>query len=106
MEVTDTLGSGHVGKRSLGGRLPKSIADLKTRRELLAKLLETTEQMDETRRYNGSKGPAQLPKTDTDSRILPNKEGGYAPNYTPMSTAETENGFVVHCGCGDRQRRA
>ncbi|MFO1064725.1 MAG: hypothetical protein U0892_12750 [Pirellulales bacterium] len=28
---------------------------------------------------------------------MPNKEGGYAPEHTPMSTAETENGFVVHC---------
>ncbi|MFO1065547.1 MAG: IS1182 family transposase [Pirellulales bacterium] len=97
LEVTDTLEADMWGEEESYDRLPKSIADLKTRRELLAKLLETTEQMDETRRHNGSKGPAQLPKTDTDSRILPNKEGGYAPNYTPMSTAETENGFVVHC---------
>ena len=26
---------------------------------------------------------------------MPNKEGGYAPNYTPMVVSETENGFVV-----------
>ena len=44
---------------------------------------------------NGSKGPAQLPKTDTDSRILPNKEGGYAANYTPMATTETGCGLIV-----------
>jgi hypothetical protein len=26
---------------------------------------------------------------------LPNKEGGYAANYTPMAAAETANGFIV-----------
>ena len=29
--------------------------------------------------------PAHLPTTDADARILPNKEGGYAPNYTPLA---------------------
>ena len=33
--------------------------------------------------------------SDPDSRILPSKEGGYAPNYTPMAVTETENGFIV-----------
>src|SRR5690606_9266466 len=38
-----------------------------------------------------------LPKTDTDSRILPNKEGGYAANYTPMAVTETKGGLIVDC---------
>ena len=63
----------------------------------LADLQEKTREMDEVRKKNGSKGPAQLPKTDPDSRILPNKEGGYAANYTPMATTETESGFIVDC---------
>jgi hypothetical protein len=41
------------------------------------------------------KKPAQLPITDADSRILPNKDGGYAPNYTPTVATETQNGFIV-----------
>jgi hypothetical protein len=54
--------------------------------------------MDKQRRRDGTdpeENPAQLPTTDLDSRILPNKEGGYAPNYTPMAVTETENGFIV-----------
>jgi hypothetical protein len=41
------------------------------------------------------KNPAQIPTTDPDSRILPNKEGGYAANYTPMAATDTAGGFIV-----------
>ena len=34
-------------------------------------------------RRTAIKTPAQMPKADTDSTVMPNKEGGYAPNYTP-----------------------
>jgi transposase len=79
-------------------RLPEELRDLQARRQQLGKALETVQQMDEDRRANGIdpvKKPARLPKTDTDSRILPSKEGGYAANYTPMAVTETENGFIV-----------
>ena len=79
-------------------RLPAAVRDLKGRREQLAAHMETAKAMDEARQKNGSKGPAQIPKTDTDSRILPNKKGGYAANYTAMvttgenlTTAEAKN---------------
>ena len=39
--------------------------------------------------------PAQIPKADTDSRILPNKEGGYGANFTPMIASECQGGFIV-----------
>jgi hypothetical protein len=51
-----------------------------------------------SRRRDGidpKKNLAQLPAMDVDSRILPNKEGGYAPNDTPMAVTETESGFIV-----------
>src|SRR6056297_3520196 len=57
--------------------------------------METAKGMDEALQKNGSKGPAQIPKTDTDSRILPNKEGGDAANYTPMVTTESAGGLIV-----------
>ena len=60
--------------------------------------LNTLQEMEQYRGLLGKKTqgkPAQLPKTDPDSRILPNKEGGYAPNYTPMVATETMNGFIV-----------
>jgi transposase len=78
--------------------LPPELADLKLRREKLEQIQRDLKSMDEDRRKNGvdpAKNPAQIPKTDPDSRILPNKEGGYAPNYTPICTAEGHGGFLV-----------
>ena len=97
LEVADTLDEDLLGEDISADRLPQAVADLKQRRQQLSELQQTTRQMDEVRKKNGSKGPAQLPKTDPDSRILPNKEGGYAANYTPMTTTETANGFIVDC---------
>ena len=79
-------------------KVPPELADLQARRTKLDEILEQLKQMDAGRKANGidpQKSPAQLPKTDLDSRILPNKEGGYAPNYTPMAVTETMNGFIV-----------
>jgi transposase len=84
------------GQRS--DQLPSAIADLKTRREQLDAIMGQLKEMDAARKAKGkdrTKNPAQIPKTDTDARVLPNKEGGYAPNYTPMAVTETENGFIV-----------
>jgi len=97
LETNDAIDEDLLGDRLSADRLPAAVADLQSRHEQLASLMETTKEMDETRKKNGSKGPAQLPKTDPDSRILPNKEGGYRPNYTPMATTETTSGLIVDC---------
>jgi transposase len=79
-------------------QLPAELRDMKARQEQLGAVLAQLREMDQSRRPSGNDGkkkPAQLPTTDPDSRILPNKEGGYAPNYTPMAVTETENGFIV-----------
>lgn len=96
LEQADAVEQDLFGDEHAADRLPKSVADLRQRREQLAALREQAGQMDKVRRANGSKGPAQLPKADPDARILPNKEGGYAPNYTPMATVETGAGLIVH----------
>ena len=79
-------------------KLPPELAELKTRREALDQVMAKLQEMDAARQGKGvdrKKGQAQIPKTDTDARVLPNKEGGYAPNYTPMAVTETSNGFIV-----------
>ncbi len=95
LETNDALDEDLIGQDVSADRLLEAVANLKSRREQLAAHMETVKAMDEVRTKNGTKGPAQLPKTDPDSRILPNKEGGYAPNYTPMATTETQSGFIV-----------
>ena len=97
MEATDGVDELFDNGES-ADRLPSPLQDLNTRREKLDEAFEKLKQMDADRKANRidpQKNPAQLPKTDSDSRILPNKEGGYAANYTPMATCETENGFIV-----------
>jgi len=79
-------------------QLPSELRDMKARQEQLEAMLDELREMDRQRKREGinpKKNPAQLPITDPDSRILPNKEGGYAANYTPMAVSETENGFIV-----------
>jgi transposase len=45
----------------------------------------------------GVKPPKRLPITDLDSRVLPNKEGGFAPNYTPTAMVDVESGIIAEC---------
>jgi len=62
--------------------------------------LEKTLALDEVRRKDGvdaAKNPAQVPMNDPDSRVMPNKEGGYAPNYTPTLTTDGAYGIIVDC---------
>ena len=78
--------------------LPPELADLKVRREKLEQIQRDLKAADEARRKEGidpAKNPAQIPKHDPDSRVLPNKEGGYAPNYTPLCTTEGQSGFLI-----------
>jgi len=37
----------------------------------------------------------KVPVADPDSTIQPNKEGGFAPNYTPMAAVDTYGGFIL-----------
>lgn len=79
-------------------QLPEPLADLYRRKEQLEQMAETCREMDKARKKKGTdpqKNPFQLPITDPDSRVLPNKEGGYAPNYTPLVAVEGELGLIV-----------
>ena len=76
--------------------LPDDLKDRKRRRAKLKEISETLKQMDEEKRKQGSKSRSQVPKTDTDSRVLLNKNGGYAPNYTPINGVDEASGLIVH----------
>ncbi len=43
----------------------------------------------------GETVPSRIPLTDPQSRVTPNKEGGFAPNYTPLVTVDTTHGLIV-----------
>jgi transposase len=79
-------------------QLPPALEKLKQRKGLLQQALEKARVADKARAKEGSdpkKNPAQVPMTDLDSKVMPNKEGGYAPNYTPLASADVHRGFLV-----------
>jgi transposase len=77
--------------------LSPELAAAKKQQETLQDALEALREADAARKKNGVKTPAQLPKADTDSSVMPNKEGGYAPNYTPVAATDGARDFIVDC---------
>ena len=79
-------------------KLPPELANLTARRDKLEEALSIARELDESRRSAGVdivKNPVQVPMTDLDSRVMPNKEGGYAPNYTPTCLTDGQSGFIL-----------
>lgn len=96
---SESLDTEQVGSGS-PTRLPEELAALDQRRQRLREALDQARAADEARRRQGvnpEKNPAQVPMTDPDSHVMPNKEGGYAPNYTPVATTDGHRGFILDC---------
>lgn len=89
----DTL----FGKEASPHRLGKKLATLERRQEALSRALAKAQAQEAQRKEDGSssrKAP-KVPVADPDAAIQPNKEGGFAPNYTPMAAVETHGGFIL-----------
>lgn len=89
-----------AGMAGSPAHLPQRLAAIEKRREQIAAALEQARAADAARKKEGidpEKNPAQVPMIDPDSRVMPNKEGGYAPNYTPTVTTDGQNGFILDC---------
>lgn len=63
------------------------LADLNARRKRVDAALNELEKSE-------SKA-SRIPLTDPESRVTPNKEGGFAPNYTPLATVDIDSGLIV-----------
>lgn len=73
--------------------LPTELADTRRRlRQVDAALAELARV-----EAAGEKAPSRIPLTDPQSRISPNKEGGFAPNYTPLATVDAQTGLIAAC---------
>lgn len=78
--------------------VPPELADARVRHQLLQEVLAQLQAADEARRKDGidpTKKPAQVPRSDPDSKVMPNKEGGFAPNYTPLAATDTHGSYIV-----------
>ena len=77
--------------------LPRELSGLQHRRALLAQALEAAQRIDGIRqkRSDRPKTPASVPVADPESQIMPNKDGGFAPNYTPVVAVDGECGYIA-----------
>jgi transposase len=78
-------------------KLPQELKNLQRRQELLKaamKRLEELEKAREGRKDLSPRGPA-VPLADPDSRVLPNKTGGHAPNYTAVLAIDSDSGLIT-----------
>lgn len=77
--------------------LPEHLARINDRRTVLRAAQERIGELDEQRRGSGLKTACQLPMGDPDSRVMPNKEGGYCFNYTPTAITDGAHGCILDC---------
>jgi hypothetical protein len=71
--------------------LPQELADVKQRLARVDAALAELSRVEAA----GETVPSRLPLTDPESRMTPNKDGGFAPNYTPLATVDAAHGFIV-----------
>ncbi len=78
--------------------LERQLEELQTRLEKYDKALEVARHRDAVKAE--IKGPGatevRVPVTDPDSMVMPNKEGGYGPNYTPVVAVEPQSRAIVY----------
>ena len=99
-QLTAKLAAADAEQEDLGSptQLPPELGKVEQRREQVRRAWAKAKAADEARHKQGvnpEKNPAQVPTTDADSKVMPNKEGGYAPNYTPTATTDGQQGFIV-----------
>lgn len=78
--------------------LPASVAALERAIEKYQKALDAARERDRRAReaLGAAAKPVRVPVTDSDAQITPNKDGGFAPNYTPVVALDAESGAIVY----------
>lgn len=77
--------------------LRQEVARLRSQLEHYEKAAAVAHERDAQRRNKEGKNarPVSVPVNDPDSSIVPNKEGGFAPNYTPAVVVDAASGAIV-----------
>lgn len=76
-----------------GGSVPEKLAAVAQRLQQVDAALVELNRIAEA----GETVPGRLPVIDPQARVSPNKEGGFAPNYTPLATVDAETGLIAAC---------
>jgi transposase len=89
-KATDNQDEERLGNES-DHTLSKELADIERRREQVDAALAELDRLEKA----DATIPKRIPITDPQSRLTPNKEGGFAPNYTPLATVDVDSGLIV-----------
>lgn len=91
-DARDAQAAGEI--RELNAR----IAVLESQVARYRKALDTVRIRGEKKRKKkgGKAFPVSVPVTDPDATLAPNKEGGFAPNYTPTVAVDAASRAIVH----------
>jgi len=78
--------------------LRQQVREQQTRIEQLTQALQVAHERDARKQeIEGKKAtPVRVPVTDPDAQITPNKEGGYAPNYTPAVAVNPASRAIMY----------
>ena len=71
--------------------LSEELADVTRRKQQIDAAIGELDRMEQAAQTL----PKRLPITDPESRVMPNKDGGFAPNFTPTATVDVDSGIVV-----------
>jgi len=96
-EEQDKAEDNLYGQETSPANLPRELRDLKRRQEKLKEAMKKLDEREEARAGRkdvSPKGPA-IPLADPDSRVLPNKAGGHAPNYTSVLATDADSGMIL-----------
>jgi len=79
-------------------REQEDIAALEAQMEKLQEALAVAQARDAVRREHNGKDapPVRVPVSDPDAQVVPNKDGGYAPNYTPVIGVDPVSRALVY----------
>jgi transposase len=76
-----------------GNPLAAELSNVRVRQQRVDAALAELKRVEEA----GETVPKRIPLTDPESRLTPNKDGGYAPNYTPLATVDAQTGLIAAC---------
>ena len=81
-------------EQSAAAKSRKTLARLASKKNRLEAIRKAKEEIDRARAA-GEAIPKSVPLTDPQSRIMPNKSGGYDPNFNPTTLVDMEGGFIL-----------
>lgn len=84
----DALDSEQVSNRK---KLEKGSESLSKRISEIQRAITAVEEL----KQQGKPIPQRLPTTDVESRVTKNKEGGFSPNYTPVTVVDPGSGMIA-----------